>query len=77
MKISVKLSLFYFAVLAVFILLALVVLALLLWAGLKHLANFMPWARGLLAALSAWWERLWGKPASPAAADATARTRGC
>jgi hypothetical protein len=37
-----------------------VVLFILLRAGLKFLANFTHWARGLLAALQAFWHGLWG-----------------
>jgi hypothetical protein len=45
----------------VFILLALLILALLVRGGLKYLANFMLLPRQLLAAFSAWWERFWRK----------------
>jgi len=57
----------------VFILLALLVLAFLVRGGLQYLANFMPGPKKWLAALSAWWERLWRKrlkiekPSAPAA----------
>ena len=47
----------------VFILLGLLVLAFVFRGALKYLANFMPWARNWLDALSAWWNRLWSKRA--------------
>jgi Domain of unknown function (DUF4129) len=47
-----------------FILLALLVLAMVFRGGLQYLANFMPWAKRWLEALSAWWRRLFGRRAS-------------
>jgi hypothetical protein len=59
----------------VFALFVLLVLGVLLLFVLKHFANFMPWAHDMLAALRAWWERLWGKPAAVASAQAIATKR--
>ncbi len=44
-----------------FIVIALVVLAFVFRGALKHLGQFMPWARNLLESLQAWWARFWGK----------------
>ncbi|HKB41530.1 MAG TPA: DUF4129 domain-containing protein [Gemmataceae bacterium] len=45
----------------VFIVVLVIVLALLFRGGLAYLANFFPWARRLLDAISAWWQRLFGR----------------
>jgi Domain of unknown function (DUF4129) len=46
---------------AFFILIGLIVIAFLFRGVLRHLGQFMPWARNLLDALHAWWARFWGK----------------
>jgi hypothetical protein len=45
----------------VFIVLALIVLAFIVRGALGRLAEFMPWAKRLLDALAAWWDRLRGR----------------
>lgn len=50
----------------VFVLIGLVVLFLLLRNGLKYLANFMTWARDLLAMLQTWWDNFLGRSKSAA-----------
>jgi hypothetical protein len=45
----------------IFIVIALVVLAFIFRGVLRHLGQFMPWARNLLDSLHAWWARFWGK----------------
>jgi hypothetical protein len=45
----------------VFIVLGVIVLVFLFRGALKYFANFSPWAKNLLAALSAWWSGLFGK----------------
>jgi hypothetical protein len=45
----------------IFIVIALVVLAFIFRGVLRHLGQFMPWARNLLDSLHAWWASFWGK----------------
>jgi hypothetical protein len=44
----------------IFIVIGLVVLAFIFRGVLRHLGQFMPWARNLLDSLHAWWARFWG-----------------
>lgn len=59
----------------VFIIVALVVVAFLVYAALKYFGNFSPWASNLLKAWSDWWRRLFEKKAAavPVAAAAPSK----
>jgi hypothetical protein len=62
----------------VFAALAVAVVVVLMRSGLQYLANFTDWARRLLAALEAWWQRLFGgrpERAAEAETEAVARAR--
>jgi hypothetical protein len=48
-------------------------LRVVLWAGLKFLANFTYWARRLLEALQAWWQGLFSSAKGPAEAEDSRR----
>ena len=45
----------------IFIIIGLVVLAFIFRGALRHLGQFMPWARNLLESWRAFWARFWGK----------------
>ncbi|MSR55266.1 MAG: hypothetical protein EXS09_18565 [Gemmataceae bacterium] len=47
----------------IFALVALVVMFVIFRHGLQFLANFMPWAKNLLASIDAWWKGLFGSKA--------------
>lgn len=60
----------------IFGLLAILVIVFILRNGLKFLANFMPWARNLLAAFDAWWKGLFGARDPKAKVAATESIQG-
>jgi Domain of unknown function (DUF4129) len=56
----------------IFAVLAIAVVVLVLRSGLQYLANFTDWAKRLLAAWQAWWDRLFGKRTARAGTEAAA-----